>query len=142
VELSPTGEMKRSTVMYEWQSAGNVNLSKDRLDMPLLGGRPGIYRFTITESSGSKCYYVGETENLSRRMNHYRQPGPTQQTNIRLNARLLKVLAHAGRVEVDVVVAALAAGESLDLSYRPSRILIESAELCDLHARGEVVENL
>ena len=42
---------------------------------PMLEGRPGVYRFTITEVSRTRCFYVGETDNLSRRMNNYRHPG-------------------------------------------------------------------
>jgi hypothetical protein len=142
VELIPTGEVRRATVMYEWQAAGTVGIVNDRLEMPALEGRPGIYRFAIAEANGSTCFYVGETDNLSRRMSHYRNPGPSQQTNVRLHARLQKVLAQGGRVEMSVVVAALCTGEALDLSHRPARLLIENAELCELRGRGQAIENL
>jgi hypothetical protein len=128
--------------MYEWQAAGTAGIVNDRLEMPALEGRPGIYRFAIAEANGSQCFYIGETDNLSRRMAHYRNPGPSQQTNVRLHARLQKVLTQGGRVAVSVVVAALCTGNALDLSHRPARLLIENAELCELHGRGQAIENL
>ena len=61
-------------MMYEWQSAGQVSIANERFVVSMLEGRPGVYRFTITEVSRTRCFYVGETDNLSRRMNNYGTP--------------------------------------------------------------------
>ncbi len=36
----------------------------------------------------NETVYVGESDNLRRRISHYRNPGPTQRTNIRINDRI------------------------------------------------------
>ena len=52
---------------------------------------PGIYRFDLGDR-----VYVGEADRLRRRFQHYRTPGPSQATNIRVNAAMLLIL-EAGR---------------------------------------------
>jgi hypothetical protein len=141
VTLVPTGEFIRTSVAYEWQSAGQVQVVGDKLSPPVLPPRPGIYRFKIDSNNGIS-YYVGETDNLFRRMGHYRNPGPSQPTNIRMSELLMKVHALEGTVTVDVVTSALLGGESLDLSHKAARYLVESAALCELNRTGASVENL
>jgi hypothetical protein len=65
---------------------------------------PGLYRFRISKFDGGAAIYVGETDNLQRRFAHYRNPGPTQATNLRLNAFFLAVISSGGRIEVDIVI--------------------------------------
>lgn len=49
----------------------------------------GVYAMVLD----GEVKYVGQTKNeLKRRMYFYAKPGPTQQTNIRINALLRKVL--------------------------------------------------
>jgi hypothetical protein len=141
VDLVPTGEVARATLIYEWMSAGEIALGGEKLDMPLLQGRPGVFRFRIRSTSGSVSSYVGETENLASQMNHFRHPSPSQLTNIRLNEILSKTLSAGGAAHLEVTVAGLMSGEALDLSQRSARILIENAALYDLHRRGDVVED-
>jgi len=43
-----------------------------KLSFPLAPEVPGIYRFDLGE-----LVYVGETDRLRRRFQHYRTPGPT-----------------------------------------------------------------
>ncbi len=62
--------------------------------VPRCSQAPGIYRFRIRGSKG-KALYVGETENLARRFGFYRNPGPSQQTNVRMNAKFREALASA-----------------------------------------------
>jgi hypothetical protein len=142
IELTPTGESSRSSVMFEWLTAGSVTLDNGRLETPTLRGRPGIYRFTVAGTNGARQYVVGETDNLALLMNAYRHPEPAQAAFVRLNELMAKAIAHGGSVGVDLVVAALHAGEALDFTYRPSRTLIQSIVLTDIHARGELVEDV
>ena len=142
VTLAPTGDVTRATVIFEWQSAGDVTIAKERLEMPLLEGRPGVYRFLITTAGGSQSSYVGETDNLSRSMNHYRHAGPTQPTGQKLTSLLLKTLGAGGKASLALVVAALRSGEQMDLGNAPDRRVIENLVLCELHGRGQTVETL
>jgi hypothetical protein len=141
VTLTPTGEFVRTSVAYEWQSAGNVQIVDNKLSPPVLPPRPGVYRFKIETMMGAS-YYIGETDNLFRRMGHYRNPGPTQHTNIRMNELLIKVLGSEGTAAVDVVTSVLFGAEALDMSHKAARCLVESVALCELDRVGASVENL
>jgi hypothetical protein len=141
VDLCPTGEHLRSSVSYEWQAADEVRLRGDKLEMPQLTPRPGIYRFRIDHLGGVISYYVGESDSLFRRMGHYRNPGPTQQTNVRVNALLLRALQDGGRVVVEVVTAALCGGESLDFSRKWDRRLVENMAIVELERVVAAIEN-
>ena len=44
--------------------------------------------------------YVGESDNFSRRMGNYRNSGPTQSTNIRLDALLTDTLNTGGSADL------------------------------------------
>jgi hypothetical protein len=49
--------------------------------------RPAVYRWMVwTPGYGMHAYYVGETDELARRICHYLRPGTTQTTNLRLKA--------------------------------------------------------
>ncbi|HEY8754909.1 MAG TPA: hypothetical protein VIN65_00950 [Candidatus Dormibacteraeota bacterium] len=111
------------------------------LALPSLPATPGIYRFRITDTDGTHHVYVGETDNLQRRMAHYRKPGPSQFTNLRLNARLRAALTAAtGRVEVSTVTTARVSvnGNDLvvDLSKTAQRRLLENAALVEAEQEG------
>jgi hypothetical protein len=91
----------RLTVSFEWRLVGSVVLdSGRRLAFPPLPEAPGLYRFSIEDHGGSGGVYVGETDNLRRRAQHYRTPGARQPTNPRLNAELAEALGRGVRVGV------------------------------------------
>lgn len=142
VELAPTGEATRSSVMYEWLTAGTVALENGRLETPTLRGRPGIYRFVVADANGSRRYVVGEADNLALLMNAYRHPEPSRGSLVRAHELLTKTIERGGSVSAELVLAALHAGEALDFTYRPSRVLIASTALAELHARGELVDEV
>ena len=111
--------------------------------LPGLPERPGIYRFIVRSSDGlDQRFYVGESDNLSRRMGNYRNPGQTQPTNVRLHTLLVSTLGAGGSAEVAVVLEATLCGEPLDLSTRPGPIIVENVALVELVAAGSIVENL
>lgn len=68
-------------------------LSKSRLEK-------GCYAFVV----GDNIRYIGVTkDSLSSRMNGYKNPGPTQQTNKRINPKIKK----SGRVKIFFLPASL-----------------------------------
>jgi hypothetical protein len=87
-----------------WTAAGSI--LKDlggKIKLPSITPSAGLYRF-FDRIGGSRAVYVGETENLQRRFAHYRNLGPTQPTNLRINALFIEVLSEGGSIDVEIVV--------------------------------------
>ncbi len=104
-----------------------------RLLIPAAPHRPGLYRFWLHVGEETR-HCIGEADNLRRRLQHYRTPGPTQKTNIRLSAELRDHMAAGRRKKVDVVadgVEVTARGTPLraELADRALRRLLEQAAL-------------
>ncbi len=89
--------------------------------------------------------YVGETDRLRRRFQHYRTPGPSQATNLRLN-KLMTELLGTGKILVSIITDATIELDSehhaLDLADKTARLLVESAVLVAAKHAGVAVENL
>ncbi len=115
--------------------------SEGKLVFPKLSETPGAYCFTFIKPSTVTTIYIGETEQLRRRFQHYRTPGPTQTTNIRLNALMKDVILNDGEVRVDVITTAISSGHQLDLRDKVARLLVEQAWLLSVRAEGYSVEN-
>ncbi len=50
---------------------------------------PGVYRWVVFDPNAKlEAMYVGEAENLERRLKHYLKPGKSQATNLRMKALL------------------------------------------------------
>lgn len=140
-----TGRAMECRLRIVWVPLGRVVCdAAGRLAFPVAEALPAIYRFRIRRSDSEKRY-IGQTENLARRFGHYRNPGPSQQTNIRLNAEFLKEL-DAG---AEISVAAVTAGAWIDWGSGPviadmssiaTRCLLENAAILDDGAVG--VESL
>lgn len=128
-------------VEFEWKLVGSVHVAASRLVFPPVSEQPGAYRFRLPDR-----VYVGETDRLTRRFQHYRTPGPTQTTNLRLNALLQHLLASGAQVGVDVVTTAFVEHDGerteLDLSHKPARLLVENTALTIERMAGRHVENL
>ena len=75
-------------------------------------------------------------------MNGYRNPGPTQATNVRIHRRIVETISQGGSAEVGVSTRAVLDGTELDLGLRSARRLVEKALLVDLNLHGATVENL
>ncbi len=142
--LAPTGETVEASVRFGWFAAGPVIVdASGKPRFPSVPARPGVYRFSLADADGSPLgIYIGESDNLLRRMGNYRNPGTTQPTNQRMNARFLDVLRNGGAVSVAIAVEATVDGETLDLAARPARLLAENAALVRAHQSGQSVENL
>lgn len=139
-------------VSLRWRDAGVVALDSDgEIVFPRLPPVAGLYEMTfagVGELARPRVY-IGESDNLRRRVMHYRNPGPTQDTNLRLNAAIKSQLAASGGVrlaiatEAQVVLDGAGGPQPLDLAQKPSRLLAESAELVVARAGGAVdIENL
>lgn len=118
-------------VRLQWKPIGRVEMDvSGKLRFPVATSGPGLYRFTIDDSQ----VYVGESENVQRRFQHYRTPGPSQQTNIRMNRIFSEALRNGAEIGVAIATLADRADSSgqyvaLDLSSKPVRLLLESAVL-------------
>ena len=66
---------------------------------------PAVYRWVIyhEEPGDLRKLYIGETEQLSRRIYHYLKPGPSQQTNLRMNALFLEEISRGNKVCLDTL---------------------------------------
>jgi len=132
----------RLSVEFSWREVGAIHLDDGaKLVFPSAPETPGLYRFDFGDR-----IYVGETDRLRRRFQHYRTPGPTQTTNIRLNALIAEALAIPGTAEVSIVTEATIKIEGvwaeLDLSHKSARLLLENAALTEARWAGMSVVNL
>jgi hypothetical protein len=123
----------RVTVDLEWRSVGTVELGgDDSLRFPSMPVEPGIYRFAVSGRERS-AVYIGEADNLKRRMQHYRTPGPTQPTNRRLNDELRRVLTADGRVDISIATNARLEIDGhhalANMRHKAHRVLAEHAAL-------------
>lgn len=134
-------------VIFEWGMVGQVDLDeRQKLRFPKLPQTPGIYRFEIADAPDRVRWYLGETDNLRRRATHYRNPGPSQSTNIRLSAMIVSLLNKGGDCTMSVstnVRADIGDGfKELDLARKSNRVLAEHAALLVAHELGiAAIEN-
>lgn len=138
-------------LVLEWRDAGDISLDADgSVRFPRLPALPGLYRMTFLFGEGARPrIYIGETDGLRRRFNHYRRPGPSQTTNVRLNKALKDHLGKALTANLAVApLATIAIGTSgpaqqLDLTRKAARLLAESAALVAAQLAAEAeIENL
>lgn len=136
----------RVCLEFDFEVAGELSVGPDeKLHFPALPTMPGLYRFRLLGQSNSVSTYIGETNNLRRRAYHYRNPGPSQQTNNRMNSRLSSHLGKGGAVEFAVLTSAtVTIGEEkvpVDFNHQAYRRLFENAALA-ANPKGELIENL
>lgn len=131
---------------FDWRSAGQVVLDgAGRIVFPALPPDPGVYQFDL-RSGPASVLYIGESDDLKRRAQTYRTPGPSQRTNLRINARLAEHLRGGGIVELAITTTARfeIAGEwdDLDLSWKSARLLVENSALLLARKQAIPIENL
>ena len=123
------------SLCLDWLALGAVTLDDGgRLEFPTAARLPAIYRFTIRHPGGKEARYVGEAVDLARRFGNYRNPGPTQPTSLRINAKLKEALAAGAEISVAAVVgdAWIDSGEMrivADLHSKVVRCLLENAAI-------------
>ncbi len=127
------------TITLEWTSLGELGLDeREKLVFPAAAHLPGLYRFEL-KGFGRSEVYIGETDQLDRRFQHYRTPGLTQRTNIRLNALMRQNLKEGGTVSINTITGGadlLVKGNwrPADLRQKSERVLLEHAALYEAHS--------
>jgi hypothetical protein len=123
------------TLKMDWTPTGRVILSEDgKLQFPIAPATAGLYRLRVRKSD-RESLYIGETEDLVRRFGNYRNPGPTQQTSVRINARLRADLEAGAEVGLSIVTERAWIGRPdgtqsvADLSLKAVRCLFENAAI-------------
>ncbi len=135
------------SVQFGWRPVGQVGVdSGGQLQFPALEDEAGLYCFEFLKD-GVTHAYIGETDRLRRRLYHYRMPGPSQQTNLRLNALLKQVLDGGTAVSVSVLqrqpqVRVGEQSRACDLSIKSERVLVEHAAIVALRQSGATALNL
>jgi len=143
---SPRDEREESTcrLQFVWAPLGMVELDDGKLRFPMVSNSPGLYRLRITFSDERRAVYFGESENVRRRFSNYRNPGPTQQTSLRIGQKLKELLAAGAQVTAAVADDAwfdISAGKvRADFSIKSIRRLFEQFAICSQH--GLEIESL
>jgi len=128
-------------VRLQWHDAGAVLLDAARKPVfPRVVASYGLYRLTFAGPAAR--VYVGESENLHRRLSgNYRNPGPSQRTSLRINALLRDHLGSGGTVALAVATSAVVLigdrEQPLDLSAKAGRLLAESVAVVHAQATGD-----
>ncbi len=120
-----------------WTELGQVRLDSDgRLEFPDAQNAPAVYRLRFTRPDGAEDHYIGESENLRRRFAHYRNPGPSQATNLRLNSDAIATLRAGGAIEV----AAVLTDARLETGNWRHELTLQSVEIRRLLERAVLFE--
>ena len=133
VEITSNGTVDLS-ISFEWRHHGWLRLDAGGgLTFPPMDRAPGLYRFRLAGGDGERRH-IGETENLQRRFHHYRNPDPSQMTNMRLNKLFVAHLASGEQIGMDVLtdgaqVTVAAVPLSVDLADKATRRLLEYAAI-------------
>jgi hypothetical protein len=133
------------SVQLRWIPKGRVVLDDDgKLRFPKVNSVAGLYRMRTRHAENRAALYVGESDNLSRRFGNYRNPGPTQQTSLRINRFLSDLLAAGGEVSVSLAAEAKlgigATAQIVDFADKPVRRLFEN--LAIVLEQATEIENL
>ena len=144
--IAKSGQVQLS-LEFRWQPLGPVrgDVGGD-LAFPKAARQAGVYRFRLSANGRTKCY-VGQTDDLRRRFEHFRKPGPSQATNIRINKNMREHLTAGGMVEIDIAarqVTVTASNEAIhvELADKATRLLLENAALVVETAAGTEMLNL
>lgn len=80
-----------------FEASGSIDRTPDGLAMPALPKQAGVYAF----AQDGVVQYVGvATRSLAQRLNGYARPGPTQTTNQRVSAMLLRLLDEGAEIDI------------------------------------------
>jgi hypothetical protein len=117
----------------DWTHLGAILADKNnRIEFPQKApALPGLYRIRIRRRDDTESRYIGETDNLKRRFQNYRNPGNTQQTNLRINDIFLAAIADGAEVAVSIVTSDARISrnsqiETADFSSKAIRRLFEN----------------
>ncbi|KAB2371011.1 GIY-YIG nuclease family protein [Actinomadura montaniterrae] len=143
------------SVRFSWELMGEVildhkgSLAFPRMQFPWDGG--GVYRITgrrpiETTSAYDRrsrwFFYIGQSRDIPARLNKYRNPGPNQATNIRVNEALRAELRQGTRISLSVAremrIKVGKEWRDLDTGSTIQRTLAESAALMQAYATEDL----
>ncbi|MDR7279032.1 hypothetical protein [Catenuloplanes atrovinosus] len=138
----PKGGTVDLRIVMHWRHSGKITVdSLGRLAFPVLPDRPGLYRFTWTDSICGHRTFVGETGNLWRRLIAYRHPGPGKISDQYISDLLLTHLNAGGTADVAIAmfgaIHVSGAERELDLASVASRELAANAALMQCAVAGD-----
>ena len=126
------------SLAFRWEPVGSLSIDQAGKLFPQAPSAPGVYRFEIDDDEA--LVYFGEAAALQQRFRQYRNPGRTQQTNLRMEDLLGEILRAGGQCEVSLArVISFSTGEpaaQLDLRLKAARVLIESTAIVLARGRG------
>jgi|GEM_PF-2188003 len=146
VYQEPVGAIEL-TMKLAWTVLGHVELDQHKkLTFPKAPTQPGLYKFEFITKYVRK-EYIGETDRLSRRLQHYRTPGPSQSTNIRLNRDMIKAIESGYKIGVSIMstdASIMMDGQTCkpDMLKKSVRVLLEHAAIYAARKTGIVLLNL
>ncbi|WP_165970273.1 hypothetical protein [Actinomadura sp. 6K520] len=145
------------SVRLSWRPLGDVKINDEGSlifpSMHSLLNKGGIYRITGRRPIDSKgthdrparwWFYIGQTGNIQARMYKYRNPGPDQKTNIRINNALRFELERGTEVYLHVSFdMELRVGRQwmdLDTDSTTQRTLAETAALYQAYRTADPLD--
>jgi hypothetical protein len=137
---------------YEWVAVTDELGDAYRFPTPVGSIRskhpgPSIYRWVSRRPDWTvESVYVGETDNLGRRIYGYLNPGPSQQTNLRMNAELKELVAGDHVVTLErVKFKSIRLGDveipTTSLANKHVRVMLEHALLLTAQSQGISTRN-
>ncbi|MBS9405490.1 hypothetical protein KG088_17950 [Halomonas sp. TRM85114] len=128
-----------------WRTLGSLTLDESgKIVFPPVPDVAGLYRLRLP-GAGQSRHYIGETVRLRRRFYHYANPGPSQATNIRINALLREHLEAGESIKIDIMTDAdsmVIAGATMPVNFlnKATRRLFEHAAI--VSEDGAEIESL
>ncbi|HDZ36112.1 MAG TPA: hypothetical protein ENH81_04280 [Thermococcus sp.] len=107
---------------------------------------PAIYRWVLRKNGKIVAVYIGEAEDIGRRIYGYINPGPSQQTNKRLNFVFNECISNGLEIELELlkIHKLRIHGHNMspvDLSSKHLRLLLENLMIEIHHQNGYVLLN-
>jgi hypothetical protein len=109
---------------------------------------PAIYRWNIfSESLKDEKFYIGEAQDLCQRINGYLNPGPSQQTNKRINKKFHEYIENGFKIRLEILrfekirINDFVITEN-DLSHKHNRRFIEELMVIIYEQKGFQLLNL
>jgi hypothetical protein len=139
--------MSSVAITFDWRYLGSLGVdARGLLMFPRVGQASGIYQFVVDYSADHRAVYIGEAAQLDRRWQRYRTPGSAPTTNLRLGPLLSAAISTGGTVGLHIATTISLMINDLpveaDLSWKPHRLLAESAALSEARDAGIPVLNL
>ena len=121
----------------QWVRVGQVVSDGAGWAFPDAPRIPAVYRWLF--SDGHKAY-IGECENLWGRISQYKNPGPSQKTNQRIDAKILAAIDHSEPVQLETL-AVQTHSDALDLTDAFLRRALENLAVIWARHGGMIVLN-